>query len=283
MEKSYFKSNKAKEQILRLYDEKLSELNGKYQSIYINTSYGVTHVLMDHESIKPPMVLIHGLNSCAPYMLEQFEFLQSNYKLIIVDVLGQPNKSDEVRLSKKNNDFGLWIIEIADYLNLKNFSILGYSFGGYIALKTALVADSKRIDQLFLFAPAGLINGSFFKIFKHFLWPMLCYKISKNKQFYDNFSASLGIENHNSLYYEMIFLNYQSDTSMTPIFKNKTLQKINAEAFVFSGSSDFIFPSKKLKNKCKFLPKFTFFKQICKGKHLLSKTQIEQVLRTEVV
>lgn len=58
--KSLFKSEQGKQDILRLYDEKLKELGVEYEYLRVSTSFGATSIIATGDSSKPPIILVHG-------------------------------------------------------------------------------------------------------------------------------------------------------------------------------------------------------------------------------
>ncbi|MCH7974006.1 MAG: alpha/beta fold hydrolase, partial [Bacteroidetes bacterium] len=133
---SLFKSESGKNEILSLYNEKLIDLNIEYQYKIIDSSYGKTNIIITGKSSNPPLIIIHGSNGCAPISLETYPNLSTQYQVFAIDVLAQPNKSAETRLSMKDDSYGKWINEIIQSLNLNNVTLVGFSFGGLVILKT---------------------------------------------------------------------------------------------------------------------------------------------------
>mgnify|MGYP000436356608 CR=1 FL=1 len=72
---------------------------------------------------KPALFLVHGLNSCAPFAFDTVSFLIEKYQILAIDILGEPNKSDFVRLNKKNASYGKWLLEITNYFKADHFTL----------------------------------------------------------------------------------------------------------------------------------------------------------------
>ena len=104
--KTLFKTELGKQAILDLYDEKLKELNIAYKYLKVNTSFGDTNVIATGNPSNPPIILVHGSNGCAPIALETYSNLHKMYRVYAVDVLAQPNKSAETRMSMKDDSYG---------------------------------------------------------------------------------------------------------------------------------------------------------------------------------
>ncbi|MDG1037780.1 MAG: alpha/beta hydrolase, partial [Polaribacter sp.] len=121
--KSLYKSELGKKEIIHLYDQKLKDLDIDYTYKLINTSFGETNIIVMGDSTKPPILIIHGSNGCAPISLETYPNLYKDFQVFAIDVLAQPNKSAENRLSMKDNSYGLWVNEIINELNINNVTM----------------------------------------------------------------------------------------------------------------------------------------------------------------
>ena len=155
----FFKSEAGKSKILDLYHQKLEDLSIDYSEQLLETKFGITNIISVGDTNLPPLLLIHGTGGCAPQILESFPSLSSKYCVYAIDVLAQPNKSAENRLDMKSLDYGKWLIEIIIKLGLKEVTLVGFSFGGFISLK-ALEFNETLIKQAFLIAPVYIVNGN---------------------------------------------------------------------------------------------------------------------------
>ena len=160
---SLYTSEKEKKAILALYDEKLTALAVPHQYQTIETSYGNTNIIVSGNLSSPPIVLLHGSNGCAPIAIETYPNLYKSFRVYAIDVLAQPNKSAETRLRMNDDSYGKWMHEIIDGLDLENVRLAGFSFGGLIILKTLEYSESK-IKEVYLSAPAYIVNGNPFKL-----------------------------------------------------------------------------------------------------------------------
>lgn len=175
---SLYTSEKEKKEILALYDEKLTAQSIPHQYQTIETSYGNTNVIVSGNPSSPPMILVHGSNGCAPIAIETYPNLYKSFRVYAIDVLAQPNKSAETRLGMDDDSYGKWMHEIIDELDLDNVRLAGFSFGGLIILKTLEFNESK-IKEVYLSAPAYIVNGNPFKLLFNVFLPMKRYKKTK--------------------------------------------------------------------------------------------------------
>lgn len=245
--KSLYKSEEAKKQIHKVYHDKLLELNIDYEFLKIDTFLGSTNIIKTGNSDNPPLILIHGSNGCAPIALELFPNLSSKYCIYAVDVVAQPNLSSETRPSMKDNSYGKWMNEIINQLQIKDVTLLGFSFGGFVIWKT-LIEDESKIKESYLLAPVGIVNGNPFKlIFKMFL-PMRMYMSSKKPKHLEKFLGSVFSERDEFAvnFLSKVFQNFDMDFNQIPLIKKAEAEKIKTPIHLIGNQLDLIVPGEKL-------------------------------------
>jgi pimeloyl-ACP methyl ester carboxylesterase len=248
----FFKSQEGKSKILTLYNQKLKELNIECSEKLVETKFGKTNVIRVGDSNLPSLILIHGTGGCAPQILESFPNLASKYCVYAVDVLAQPNKSAENRLDMKSLDYGKWLIEVIIKLRLKEVTLVGFSFGGFISLK-ALEFSEIPIKQTFLIAPVYIVNGNpLLGLFKMFL-PLKKFIKTNNQTYmkkvmkvlfseYDDFALT---------YMSTTFQYCNMDFSPLPIINKDKAKNIKTPITIFACEKDIMFPGKKMIKRAK--------------------------------
>src|SRR5687767_9100535 len=86
MATSIYKSDTFQGEFARLYEAKLASLALEYSDTYVETSWGRTHVLVAGDEGLPPVVLLHGVNACAPIALEPIQGLAGRYRIYAIDI-----------------------------------------------------------------------------------------------------------------------------------------------------------------------------------------------------
>jgi pimeloyl-ACP methyl ester carboxylesterase len=145
--------------------EKVQALNNSfYKKLTVQTSFGETSVLsLDHD--RPdldPLVILPGARTFGMYwdLNDNLGPLKGNYRLYLVDVIGQPGLSSGNSPGVKTDEFGTWVTEVLDGLGLDKTNIAGASFGGQLAIKLANAAP-ERIIKMVLLNPIGFSYISF--------------------------------------------------------------------------------------------------------------------------
>ncbi|WP_117885304.1 alpha/beta fold hydrolase [Aureibaculum luteum] len=281
--KSLFKSEQGKSEILNLYDEKLEALNIKHNYISIDTTYGHTHIIVSGAPSNVPIIIIHGSNGCAPIALETYPNLCEKFRVYAIDVLAQPNKSAESRLSMKDDSYGQWINEIIDSLKIENVIMAGFSFGGLIILKT-LEFDESKIKKVYLSAPAYIVNGNPIKaLFKIFI-PMKMFMKTQKSKYVEKFLAAIFTERDEFAikYLSKVFLHFKMDFTPVPVINKVKANLIQTPIILFAGENDILFPGKKMiKRASKIFPSLKSTKLFENSKHVQNKKQnvlIEQTI-----
>jgi pimeloyl-ACP methyl ester carboxylesterase len=277
---SLYKSEQGKNDILSLYDQKLKGLEIDYQYKTVETSFGKTNVIITGDASKPPIVLVHGSNGCAPIALETYLGLETHYQVFAVDVLAQPNKSAETRLSMKNDDYGKWLHEVIDTLELKNVNLAGFSLGGLVILK-ALEFKDANIKEVFLTAPAYIVNGNPLKaLFKVFI-PMKRYMNTKKIKYVDRFLKELFTEKDAFAihFLSKVFFNFKMDFTPVPVIHKRAANSIKTPITLIAAKNDIIFPGvKMIKRAKKILPSLKEVVLLEKSKHVQDSADNKQIV-----
>lgn len=284
--KSLYKSAQGKKDILNLYDQKLNDLKITYTCREVVTSFGKTNIIITGELEKPPLLLFHGANGCAPIALETYPTLYKDFEVFAVDVLAQPNKSAATRLSMKDNSYGVWVHELIEKLELQDVTMAGFSFGGLIILKT-LLHDEKNIKEVFLTAPAFIVNGNpLIALFKIFI-PMKRYMKTKKTKFLEKFLNALFSERDEFAfaYLSKVFLYFDMDFTPVPIIKKSEARLLTIPITIIAAKKDSMFPGEKMiKRAHKIFPSIKNTVLLENSKHVQSKsdnTRIEMIILRE--
>lgn len=249
---SFFNNIEAKIEVERLYHEKLDDLAFLCEFMKIETSFGNTNIIQLGNKNKPPLVLLHGSNGCAPVAIEAMIDLANQFNIYAIDVVGQPNLSAAIRPEMKDESYGQWMYEILSRLNIWNVIIVGISFGGFICWKT-LTYDERRISRAFLIVPAGIINGNPLAVFRKVFLPMKLYQWRKKAKYINQFLNALFSEHDKfaSAFLSKVLQHFEMDFSQAPLIKKDEAQQIKTPISIIAADNDLLFPGKKLLKRAK--------------------------------
>lgn len=282
--KSLFKSEQGKQEILQLYDQKLESLSIDFSYKVINTSFGKTNLIVTGNPQNPPLILIHGSNGCAPIALETYKDLLDSFSVYAIDVLAQPNKSAETRLSMQDDSYGKWMNEIITALNVEQVTLAGFSFGGLVILKT-LENDESKIKEVFLSAPAYIVNGNPIKtLFKIFI-PMKRYMKTQRPKYVEKFLAEVFTDRDEFAikYLSKVFLHFNMDFAPVPTITKEKAKAIKTPITLIGAKDDILFPGEKMiKRASKIFPSIKNYLLLENSKHVQSKSDnllIENIIQ----
>ncbi|MCZ4409470.1 alpha/beta hydrolase [Cryomorphaceae bacterium 1068] len=273
--KSLFKTEEGKNEILSLYDQKLDKLNIDSEYIQVETSFGKTNIIATGDVSNPSMVIIHGSNGCAPIALETYPNLSKSFRVFAVDVIAQPNKSAETRPSMNDDSYGKWMNEVIDQLNITDVTLAGFSFGGLIILKT-LEHDESRIKEVYLSAPAYIVNGNpLAALFKVFI-PMRRFMKSKKTRHVEKFLSNLFTERDEFAlaFLQKVIAEFEMDFTPVPTIDSVKAKKITTPITIFAAKEDVLFPGRKMiKRASSIFPSLKESHLIEDSKHVQNKAQ----------
>jgi len=278
---SFFNNSISKKVLLDLYYSKLKSLNLDYNFITVETSFGDTNIVITGKESNPPLVVIHGENSCAPVAMERLKGLDKRFRIFAIDVLGQPNLSEEVRLNTESNDYGKWMYEIVSRLHLHNAYLVGFSFGGYICLKS-LGYDERRFAKAFLVNPAGIIRSSWPKAFVKGYLPLMLFKIKNNNKWLKRYIKNTFSDEDVFMtdYMSTLILTYAMNSIFMPNLTKQVLETISTPIHIIASKRDYLFPGKRLiKQAEKFFPSLQHTVLLPNAKHVLNQEENNKIIK----
>lgn len=140
-------------QFLQSYNALLDKWSVPFTELDIPTSFGTAHVIVTGWQNKKSIVLLHGMNATCSMWYPNIEALSTKYRVFSIDFIVEPGKSRMTKKLESETDIIHWYGEIFTKLELKQFSLVGASRGGWIAVNLALSKEFS-IDKLALLSPA---------------------------------------------------------------------------------------------------------------------------------
>lgn len=178
--KSIYRSERAKKAVLELYDKQIAELHISYKDLYVDTSFGKTHLIECGNLEGKPLLVFHGGNATTAYNLKYCSFLLPHFHIYAVDTIGHPGKSAERELSSYGQDYGKWAVEVIKALNYEKMACFGGSFGAGILVKAMCVAP-EVVERGVLLVPSAIKNAPLYKSI-NMAFPMLMYWITHKEK-----------------------------------------------------------------------------------------------------
>jgi pimeloyl-ACP methyl ester carboxylesterase len=227
----------------RKLDSVVTGLEGEY----VETAMGPVWVTTAGEKDAPPLILIHGLHTTAPFCLEYFSKLAEKFRVYCPDIPGQAGKTSGVALMPTNHAYALWLEAVLDSLKIESCPAVGLSFGGGVLLDLAVLSPD-RITAASLVVPAGFFRPIWRPLKKLFM-PFIGFKLHTDQSHFDQLMNPLMGGNWPELeaYYYSVF---QAGLPMTLIppgpFEKADLSKFSAPVQLLVASEDLYFAPDKM-------------------------------------
>lgn len=152
-----FRSAKAKDEYLELYDRQAKLWPAPSESRMVETSYGQSFVRINGMENAQPLVLLPGRYANSLSWTIGIETLASKYRTYAVDCIFDIGRSLPTRRIKTTNDVMFWMNELFTGLGLKDqIRLMGISFGGWLAFLYTLQFPNRLIKMAAL-APVATV------------------------------------------------------------------------------------------------------------------------------
>ncbi len=149
-----FKSEEGRLVFERAYAAALKSWPVPFEALDVPTRFGTTHVIASGPKGAPAVVLLHCMSGTAIAWRRNVEALSAGLRTYAVDIPAQPNLSVLTHRIRSREEQALWFTDLLGALGESTASIVGNSYGGFLALSQACLTP-ERVDQLILISPAG--------------------------------------------------------------------------------------------------------------------------------
>lgn len=141
----------------RAYNASLALWPIAHETRFVETPHGATHVVVSGAVTGEPLVLLHAASLSAVQWHLQAADLGARYRLYAVDIMGDIGRSTQTAPIHDRADAAAWLDAVLDGLGLVNATLVGSSFGGFLAANLAVLRPS-RVRALVMLAPAATLQ-----------------------------------------------------------------------------------------------------------------------------
>lgn len=245
------------EQYHAAYDRALSLWPVPYMELAIETSFGNAQIIASGPDKAPPVVLLHGMNASSTMWYPNIGELSKNHKVYAIDNLTEPGKSEMNRKVNYMEEVINWYIEILDKLEIHEFTLIGASKGGWLAVNLALHLQN-RVERLILLSPLQTFSrippGT--KVLS-----AISYALNPKRHRLDNVlkSMSIDVSRMDTLYVDQFHLGSKiADPALllknfTP-FTRKELITLKMPVLVLIGDKDIINKKSAVEKANEYIP-----------------------------
>jgi len=246
-ERSIYKRD-GKRLITQHYDNYVKSFDFDVEQIYVDTSYGKTHVLVAGPPEGKPVFIFQGGNCINPMTLSWFLPLIDTYRVYAPDTIGHPGYSDESRISAKDHSFAQWIKELMDYFHIESSAFVGPSYGAGIILRLATFMPDK-IDCSVLVSPAGISLGSKLRMMKEILLPLILFNTTSSQKYLNKITDTMSDRSMKEMDKKIIgdvFKYVRLEQEMPKLTTKEELSQFSSPTLIIAGTKDIFFPESRL-------------------------------------
>jgi pimeloyl-ACP methyl ester carboxylesterase len=159
---SIYASPEVKARFMAIYDEKMKAWPLPYEDVFLDTEYGIVHVIVSGPEEAPPLLLLHASGVSGWSWKYNAAGLSQDYRTYAIDLIGDAGKSEYNSLEqimKNGRDQARLYTEITDKLGVDKAFVAGASEGGFIGSNYALYAP-ERVEKLVLLGPMGYAGAT---------------------------------------------------------------------------------------------------------------------------
>jgi pimeloyl-ACP methyl ester carboxylesterase len=165
---SVFKTNDAEMRYRAIYDKRVQDWPVQCDELDVPTRFGMTHVIASGSVDAPPLFLLAAMMFGATQWRASVAELSRHFRVYAVDVIGEPNKSKPTCGLGTRQGYADWFTDLLDALKIERASIVGNSYGGFLALSQASLTP-QRIDRIVLLSPAETLAPIGWRFYAHIL------------------------------------------------------------------------------------------------------------------
>ncbi|MUK90610.1 alpha/beta fold hydrolase [Ornithinibacillus sp. L9] len=274
-----YKNEEGKRIIKENYERYLDTFDFNVERIFVETSYGKTHVLVAGPDDGKPVFVFQGGNCINPMTLSWFLPLVEKYRIYAPDTIGHPGYSDENRISAEDHSFAHWIKELMDHFQIDQAAFIGPSYGAGITLRLATYMPEKIACSV-LVAPAGMSLGSKREMIRKILIPLIFFHLTSSEKYIHKISNVMSDHSMKKMDQHVlrnIFKYLKLEQDMPKLTEMEELQNYNSPTLVISGQKDIFFPESRIKEVATdIIPNLTVFKSYNMG-HFPSSEYVERI------
>ncbi|TVR75362.1 MAG: alpha/beta hydrolase [Marinilabiliales bacterium] len=244
-----YKSPEGEKILMDIYDRQLRSLNIEYDSRFIQTRFGDTHMITAGNKKGKPVVIFHGGNSTNPYNLKAFLHLLKNFRIYAPDTIGHPGRSAQTVLSSSDNSYGEWAADVIGGIGPDRAGAIGISYGGGILARLAAVKP-ECIERAAFIVPSGIANSSLLSIIMKLGLPMIRYRMFPRKENLVKAVRPLintdDIDEDTLEMVEAVFKHVDVKAEMPRNAREDELARFNGPVMVIAAGRDVMFPGRKV-------------------------------------
>jgi pimeloyl-ACP methyl ester carboxylesterase len=245
------------QKLYEAYDNTLELLGTPFGEVNINTSFGNAHIVVSGPESAEAVVLLHGMNASSTMWYPNIKALAKNHRVYAIDYLLEPGKSEQNKKVDNLEEIMRWYDEIFKGLDLDEFSLIGASSGGWMAVYIAL-RHKHKIKNMILLSPAQTFTPI---LPESDMLTNIVYTLNPRRKDLRNVleTMSVNVDNIKQAYIDQYFIATQKASlnkfilKMTP-YSDDELRTLNMPVLVLIGDQDIFNDEKSIDRANELLP-----------------------------
>jgi len=221
--------------VLAAYDAVLDRWPVPLERLMLATALGETFVSACGPAGAPPLVLLHGAGSNSGVWAGAVASLARYNRVFAVDLPGEPGYSCGARPSWHGPAYADWLLAVFDNLGLRSASLLGFSQGGWTAVKAATFAAA-RVSRLLLLSPGGITRDNLSFALRAGFYQML--GAPGRERIKAMVFGSEAVPPALDAYVTLAMREFKPRMGMLPLFSDEQLRQLTMPTLVLVGSED---------------------------------------------
>lgn len=273
---SQYKSEKARDRVFAAYDSALSHWPVPYETRFVETRFGPTHLIASGPAGAPPLVLLHGASTNAASWSGNVAAMADRFRVYAPDTIGEVGKSAGTKPAYASGDYTRWLDDVFERLGLGRARMAGISFGGWIAFHFA-AARPDRVERLALLAPASLQQMRAGFMFRGMLATFLPSEANVRRLF--RYCSSRQYAGLPEWMMDSLIIGFQAARldfrTQLPVIQDADLSALRVPALLLLGSEDPIYDATKAASRVRSVAPHIQVEFIQNGGHLFVVEQAE--------
>ena len=266
--------------MLAAYRAQATRIRFGVESDFVPTSFGTTHVVWAGPVDAPPIVVVSGVNFGAFFTVEWLESLVPHFRLIIPDIVGQPNLSAETRPKPSGHEYARWLREVLEQLDVGPVPMLGFSFGGAVVLDLASSSPS-LVSKAALVVPAGFAGGSFLNVLWRLFLPWSLYRFNPAATRIPKLVSPLGhdLPAHWYAFFDLLLRHVRWAVMPPGPFSTDQLAGFAGPTLAVFAKDDCFFPGEKAAAAARKAVGSNIVTRLISGKHIPAEVELAAMQR----
>jgi pimeloyl-ACP methyl ester carboxylesterase len=249
--RSIYKSAEGERAVRERYLEILKRWPVPNQQLRVPTREGETFIVVCGDESAPLLLLFHGSRANSAMWMGDVRAWAEHFRIYAVDLIGDAGLSAPSRPPLGSEAHALWLDDVMQALSLTQASLVGVSFGGWLALDYA-TRRPQRVESLVVLCPGGVGRQKLSIVFKTIPLRMLgAWGTRKAGELVlgrapGNPSPAV---NYFMQFMSLIHKNFRPRMVKMPVFSDDALKLLSMPVLAILGGQDVLLDSAETKRR----------------------------------